>query len=158
MPKIERMAVGVDPGAKGALASLYRGKVTLQPLAELTLHDLWHFIQDHCQHVPSFAHLEKVNGYGVSGVKQSAPAMFNFGTSYGGVRMALVAAGIPYEEVTANVWQKGLGIQPRQKGETKTQWKNRLKAVAQRLFPQVHLTLETCDALLLAEHCRRGLS
>ena len=69
--------------------------------------------------------------------------------------MALIAAGIPFEEVIPRTWQKGVGITPRGKGETKTRFKNRLKAKASQLFPKVNVTLATADALLIAEFCRR---
>ena len=36
-------------------------------------------------------------------------------------------------------------------GETPTQWKNKLKAEAQRLFPDIRVTLKTADALLILE-------
>jgi hypothetical protein len=81
--------------------------------------------------------------------------MFNFGANYGALRMALTAAGIPFEEVVPGVWQRGLNIPPRKKTEGKTAWKNRLKAKAQQLFPSVKITLATADALLIAEFCRR---
>lgn len=43
-------------------------------------------------------------------------------------------------------------------GESETQWKNRLKAKAQQLFPQQEVTLATADALLIAEFGRRKRS
>ena len=69
--------------------------------------------------------------------------------------MALTAAGIPFEEVTPVVWQRGLGIPVRKKDESRSQFKGRLKAKAQQLFPQVKVTLKTADALLISEYCRR---
>jgi hypothetical protein len=49
----------------------------------------------------------------------------------------------------------GLGIRPRGRGESKGKFKSRLKATAQHLFPRRQLNLENCDALLIAEYCRR---
>lgn len=100
-----------------------------------------------------FAVIERVSGY--VGEAQPGSAAFKFGQSYGGLRMALVAAGIPFEEVTPQVWQRKMGVTPRRKDESKTAWKNRLKAKAQQLYPGVKVTLATADALLLAEFCRR---
>ncbi len=62
--------------------------------------------------------------------------------------MALVAAGIAFDEVTPQRWQKMLGC--RSKGD-----KNVTKRRAQDLFPQVRVTHALADALLLAEYCRR---
>jgi hypothetical protein len=98
-----------------------------------------------------FAVIEKVHampGNGVSG-------MFKFGMSYGGLRMALIAAGIPFEEVQPRAWQKAMGIPPRSKTESGTQWKNRLKAKAQQLYPAEKVTLAVADALLIATYCQR---
>lgn len=100
-----------------------------------------------------FAVIERVSGY--VGEAQPGSAAFKFGQSYGGLRMALVAAGIPFEEVTPQVWQRKMGVTPRRKDESKTAWKNRLKAKAQQLYPGVKVTLATADALLLVEYCRR---
>ena len=37
----------------------------------------------------------------------------------------------------------------------KTAWKNKLKAEAQRRFPDLRVTLKTCDALLILEVARK---
>jgi hypothetical protein len=85
--------------------------------------------------------------------------MFKFGMGYGALRMALTALEIKYEEVPPQKWQKELGIVTRNKErESHTQFKNRLKAKAQQLFPTMDVTLKTCDALLIAEFCRRTYS
>lgn len=36
--------------------------------------------------------------------------------------------------------------------EQMTEWKNKLKACAQGLFPGVHITLSTADAVLIANY------
>lgn len=99
--------------------------------------------------------VEQVNGYVGDGGNPGS-AMFKFGSNYGQVLMALTAASVPFETITPARWQRGLGVPPRKKGETKSEFKNRLKAMAQRLFPQVVVTLATADALLIAEYCRRA--
>jgi hypothetical protein len=54
------------------------------------------------------------------------------------------------ELITPQKWQKKLGLGT-SKGLTPTQWKNKLKAEAQRLFPDIRVTLKTADALLILE-------
>jgi hypothetical protein len=105
----------------------------------------------------SFAVIERVGGY-VRGVDAPGSAMFNFGKGYGALLMALCAAGVPHEEVTPNVWMRGLGVPPRKKSEARKDWKNRLKMKAQQLFPREKVTLVTADALLIAEYCRRKMT
>ena len=75
---------------------------------------------------------------------------------YNSQKMALIALQIPTEKVTPQKWVKVYQMKkPRdmQKGE----WKNKLKAKAQQLFPQLgkKLTLKICDAFLIAEYARR---
>lgn len=172
--------VGIDPGASGGLSSLApsHGSVSAQKMPE-TERDRWDWIKS--QRMPGrkvVAMIEKVGGF-IKGNPAPGSAMFSFGASYGGLRMALIAAGIPFEEVTPQAWQKGLGIPPRKPhtgkrkvkitkgknkgkwreekfgGETDGQFKNRLKARAQQLFPENEVTLAIADALLIAEFCRR---
>ena len=45
---------------------------------------------------------------------------------------------------------RGLGIKSKKKDETKTAYKNRLKFVAELLFPDQKVTLWNSDALLIA--------
>ena len=80
--------------------------------------------------------------------KQGVASSFKFGVSYGLLRMALIASGIPWEEITPNQWQKALGCLSR--GD-----KNTTKARSQQLFPRIKVTHAVADALLLAEFCRR---
>ncbi len=75
-------------------------------------------------------------------------SMFTFGMGYGGLRMALIAAAIPFVEVTPQSWQKAIGCLTQ--GD-----KNVSKAKAQQLFPTVKVTHAVADALLLAEWRRR---
>ncbi len=87
--------------------------------------------------------------------KASAHSMFSFAMGYGGLRMALRGNEIPFDAVVPIKWQRAMGIAARKKGETQVSHKNRIKARAQQLFPTIKVTLATCDALLLAEYCRR---
>jgi hypothetical protein len=163
MPKLpssqkNRWYIGIDPGKSGGLACLNGGSpfsVEAMPPTDadvLNWFNSQNGVNQQCWVV--FAVLEKVGGY-LRGNAHPGSAMFNFGANYGALRMALTAAGIPFEEVMPGVWQRGLGIPPRKKTENKGKWKNRLRAKAQQLFPGVKVTLATCDALLIAEFCRR---
>ena len=75
-------------------------------------------------------------------------------TNYGMLHGFLIAAQIRAIRVTPAVWARKLGrIDP--KGTPKTEKKRRNKALAQELFPHAHVTLQNCDAFLLAEYGRR---
>jgi len=89
--------------------------------------------------------LEKVNAM----PKQGVVSMFKFGSSYGELKMALVAAGIRFEQVSPVSWQTALKC--RTKGD-----KNVSKSRAQELFPDMKITHAIADSLLIAEYARRA--
>ena len=145
--------LGIDPGASGGIAILHGREVTSVSMPD-TERDVWDFFQENGWRgdTPQFAIIEKVGGY--IGTNQPGSSAFKFGVSYGGLRMALIAAGVPFEEVVPQRWQKEYALK-RAKDEPKHIWKGRLKAKAAQLFPKVHVTLATSDALLIAEYARR---
>ncbi len=149
--------LGIDPGASGGLALIHGGLVELSAMPA-TEEDVYNWLiapvpGRNGGNVTKVAVIEKVQGF--IGNAHPGSAMFKFGMSYGGLRMALIAARIPFTEVTPAAWQKKLGITPRGKDEEKRVFKNRLKARAQQLYPGAGVTLATADALLLASYCRR---
>lgn len=140
------MFVGLDPGLGGGIAVLADdGQVVWtekMPASERDLLDL--LSEGALKDGPKRAALERVSSSPLMGVVSA----FTFGKGYGGLRMALVAAKIPFDEVAPAVWQKHLGC--RTKGD-----KNVSKRRAQELFPAVKVTHAIADALLLAEYARR---
>ena len=91
-------------------------------------------------------------GYGRSG--QSLKATATFARHCGHLDMALLALGIPTFTVTPQKWEKHYQLGS-SSGYSKTQWKNRLKAKAQQMFPNQKVTLAVADALLIAEYGRK---
>lgn len=176
--------MGIDPGQKGGMAVLSASLIenldrshTIISMPQ-TEQGIWDWFknyacsEDICATVAMIERVHSMPGQGVVG-------MFKFGKGYGGLRMALTAANIPFEDVTPRVWQKALGIEKRKPhtknkrviikkgkrkgewgskpygGETTKEWKKRLLSVARRMFPHIkEVTLETCDALLIAAYCR----
>ena len=86
---------------------------------------------------------------------QGVSSMFKFGKNYGLIRGLLIANMIPFLDVPPRTWQKGLGIQPRGKEESKTHFKNRQKGLAQQMHPHLKVTLATADAILIAEYLKK---
>lgn len=143
--------IGIDPGVHGGIAVLSAdGSVVEVAKMPATPMDLLDFLSRHKD--DSFCVLERVGGM----PGQGGSAMFNFGKGYGHLQMALLALGIPTNDVTPNKWEKSFQLGSSGK-YGKTEWKNRLKAKAQQLFPSLgrKITLATCDALLIAEYGRR---
>ncbi len=93
--------------------------------------------------------LEEVSGF--AGVAQPGSAMFRFGEHFGFIKGVVQALGIRLVMVRPRVWQKGFGLGTASACASKSEWKNKLKAEAQRRFPQLKVTLKTADALLMLE-------
>ena len=151
--------IGIDPGVNGGIVALWPSgnlSITKMPVTE---RDLLECLQSHkavtdCDET-IYTFLEWIHP-SIQGVGKAS--MSKLYGNYKQLRMALVASGIPFEEVRAAKWQRAMGISKRSKTETTTQWKNRLKARAQELFPPssgIKVTLWSADALLIAEHGRR---
>lgn len=140
------ITIGVDPGANGGIAWIdYNGKACVEKMPD-SLQDLWELICDITSYPKSSidgrsykAYLEAVSSSPQMGVVSS----FSFGRGYGNLEMALTAAGVPFERVRPQVWQKALGCMT--KGD-----KNVSKRKAQELFPDRKVTHATADALLIA--------
>lgn len=161
--------LGVDPGKEGGFATLYGDEVTLSKMPESDgellayareLHDRAKKMKEGVRIA-----MEKVGGY-VGGGGQPGSRMYNFGDNNGAVRVSLKSVGFTPVLVTPQNWQKGLSIPPRKKrrlkvgvihqeGETKEEWKSRLRRIAQELFPWVIIPTWGADALLIAEYLRR---
>lgn len=143
--------IGIDPGRQGGIAVLSAdGSVVEVAKIPTTPMDVLDFLSKYKD--DSYCVLERVGGL----PGQGGSAMFNFGKGYGHLQMALLALGIPTNDVTPNKWEKSFQLGSSGK-YGKTEWKNRLKAKAQQLFPSLgrKITLATCDALLIAEYGRR---
>jgi hypothetical protein len=145
--------LGIDPGASGGFCLIQPDGV-IRPTGMLkTEWAVWEYFRALSSLPGVVAVIEKVGGY-VGGKGQPGSAMFNFGMSYGGLRMALVASGILFDDVTPQRWMASLDLPPRKKSQSKTEWKNQLKGIAQALYPETRITLSTADAVLLAEYAR----
>lgn len=133
--------IGFDPGKSGGIGIVRDGKGLAYKMPE-TERDLWDLIYDirHINDGEVEACIEKVHAMPGQGVT----SMFNFGMGYGSLRMAVIASGIPFRDVTPQTWQKALGCQTG--GD-----KNVSKAKAQQFFPDLKITHAIADALLMAK-------
>lgn len=153
--------IGIDPGIEGGIAVVdLEGNVIDIRKMPGTPRDLL----DHLQGIVSksavkggmfsdncVCYLEKV-GTGRPG--QSTKATATFARHNGHLEMALLACGIKTNEVTPQKWMKS--YQLGKYGEMdKNKWKNKLKAMAQQVFPKEKVTLAVADAMLIAEYGRK---
>jgi crossover junction endodeoxyribonuclease RuvC len=142
---MESIFIGIDPGQGGGIAVIVGSDVRAVKMPD-TDRDLLDYVRN-CVTLSDgdcFAVLEKVHSSPQMGVSSS----FKFGCGYGRLRMSLTAAGISFDEVPPQRWQKALGC--KSGGD-----KNVTKRRAQDLFPQIVMTHALADALLIAEYCRR---
>lgn len=136
--------IGIDAGKNGGIAWLTDGRGCAEKMPD-TLQDLWELMADiSCGHGAAHqckAYLEQVHSSPQMGVKSA----FTFGNGFGHLEMALTAAGIPFERVRPQVWQKAMGCMT--KGD-----KNVSKRRAQELFPSIKITHAIADSLLIAAY------
>ena len=136
--------IGIDPGASGAIAFLFSSGAIVEKLKDMTDKDIVDLLADTSMGWDATAIIENVHAM----PKQGVSSTFKFGVNFGSLCMALTAAGIPFERVTPQIWQRAMGCLS--KGD-----KNVTKRKAQELFPDLKITHATADALLIAEYCRR---
>jgi crossover junction endodeoxyribonuclease RuvC len=134
--------LGIDPGKAGGIAVI-DDEFTMAWKMPSTERDIYELIRTLSQ-AGAFAYIEEVHAAPGNGVS----SMFTFGMGYGGLRMALIAAGISFATVTPQRWEKYFRIK---KQPSYTARKNALKARAQELFVDIKMTLSICDALLIAK-------
>ena len=140
------MIIAIDPGKSGGIAST-DGVTVANPMPE-TEGDCVDVLRTvTAERGSGVCYIEKVGGF-IHGKKLPGSAMFNFGHGRGVLVGALMAFGWRVIEVPPQRWQKWLGI-----GKCGGN-KNKLKAEAQRRFPDIKVTLKTADALLILDYAR----
>lgn len=141
-----RQIVAIDPGANGGFAWMDpTGQVQAQRMPD-TEGDILALVRRVAGR-GSVAVLEEVGGY--VGKFDPGNAMFKFGAGWGFLKGALMANDTPLHMVRPQKWQAGLSLGTSRSCGSKQEWKNKLKAHAQRLFPGLGVTLYTADALLI---------
>ena len=160
--------LGIDPGKSGAIAT---SNGSFMKLSDATERDVWERLRSYTEDTEIHAYIEQVGPGKGEGVR----SVWTFSGSYHGLRMALVASGMPWEEVLPRKWQSEFGLfgkteqekriatqgepgsRHRRQGITKakTMKKNRHKAKAEQLFPKIKITHANADALLIATYGQR---
>lgn len=154
-----KVVIAIDPGKSGGVAVAGFGATACHAMPE-TEGDVLDLIRGlksgaDVEGVEAICVLEEVSGF--AGKAQPGSAMFRFGENFGFIKGVVQALGIKLELVRPQVWQKAFGLGTASACASKTEWKNKLKAEAQRRFPHLHVTHKTADALLILEwHLRAG--
>jgi hypothetical protein len=153
--------VGIDPGSSGGIAWCSGGVMHAQKLDGLTEHDVRGLLFGLVEaHDSVLAYLELVGpsrSQDPARRVQGVSSTFTFGRNYGFLRGILVGIGIPFDDVRPVSWQRAVGI-AKVKDEKPDEKKRRHKAKAQQFWPQLKVTLDTCDSLLICEYgCRQHM-
>lgn len=151
------ITVGIDPGLTGAIAILRSGeyydlmdmptiakggsgkvKYEVSPVAITQYLRSKITPSDGCAAI-----IERVN----SMPGQGAATVFSLGDSFGTARAVLACFGLPYRDVTPQVWKKHFGL---------SSDKEQSRALATKLFPSAELHLkkyhDRAEALLMARY------
>jgi Holliday junction resolvasome RuvABC endonuclease subunit len=149
--------LGIDPGASGAAVAIVaeisgHSVIEVIRFSKATNHEIadW-FGRRSWNGEPVMAVLEKVHSSPQMGVVSA----FKFGHGYGFVTGVLTAIKVPFDLVQPQAWQKEFGLIMKGTKMGATEKKKNNRAAAERLFPNIKMTADLADALLLAEYCRR---
>lgn len=163
--------ISIDPGASGGIVFLIGSQVACFKMPA-TQPDVLELIRKH--HVADMTcYIEDPPKY----IGQDVPSstIFVMAENYGYVKGVLQALGIRTIQVTPQKWMKALNLGTKgslrsppgasaeekakirqHNAQAKRDWKNKLKAEAQRRFPQLTVTLNTCDALLILDYGKQA--
>lgn len=143
-------AIAIDPGKAGGFALLAADKITAIGMQE-TEADIVGFLTE-ARKEALVAYIEDVpRAIFGAGASQLAVLHRNAGLIEG----ALIALRFSVIRVPPKKWQKAVGVNKTKMPQR--QWKLKLKAEAQRRFPDVeNITLETADALLILAAAMSG--
>lgn len=145
------LLLGIDPGTNGGfMARLANGEFLTGPLPD-TEGDLLTLLEmlGTSRADEKICYLENLVKF--TGSPMPSSAMASYASNWGVLKGMLMALKFQLVLVTPQSWQKALGLGS-SKGLSKTEWKNKLKSEAQRLYPTQRITLANADAALIFRH------
>ena len=163
MSEMKKVFIGIDPGAKGAMAVLDGDEPPALVPCDYETYDSYIRSRAFAKNpdgTPEFylhVVIEDVHAMPMNGCKGN----FMLGWSLGRIQQIVDTCTVRYQLVKPQQWQKEYGISNKDKSKSQS------IATAKRLFPGVDLRrTERCtkdhdgfaDALLIAEWCRRHLA
>jgi len=143
--------LGIDPGSNGGfMARLGNGQILTGSLPD-TEGDLLLLLEmlSVSEAEERICYLENLVKF--TGSPMPSSAMASYASNWGVLKGMLMALKFQLVLVTPQAWQKALGMGS-SKGTSKTEWKNKLKSEAQRLYPNQKITLANADAALIFRH------
>lgn len=148
MPNAKKL-IGIDPGANGAIVMSDETGEWSHDLT--TIADLVDLLKPH-EGEAWEVYLEDLVKF--AGRNMPSSSMATYASSWGAIQGVIQALRFRLHLVRPQAWQKELSLGT-SKGGSKTEWKNKLKAEAQRLYPNLRITLKNADAVLILEYAKR---
>lgn len=151
--------MAIDPGVGGAIATYRLGDVKVQhmPKEQEGIAPIVRELTESAKFDgrPLVAVMERVNGF--MGKALPGSRMFTMGENYGFMKGVLAASNVPLTLVQPTKWQRDLGL-VKEKNTDRTAWKRQLCLEARVLYPEVNITLQDADAILLLHWARLNLN
>jgi len=149
--KKPKVVIGCDPGVNGGFVVLAFDGDVLEVTKTPPTISLFKTMVERMEATYDIRMLvkEKIHSRPTNGAK----ANFTIGFNVGVLDTSLMFSGIPFVDITPQTWMKSYMLK-KEKSESSTDWKNRLKDKASRIFSKQKITLWSADAFLIAEYCR----
>jgi len=150
--KSNQTIIAVDPGVGGGFAVKTADGILLFPMPE-SLPDMAQLLTGF-KLADSHLWIEKVPKF----VSKLTPAasVATLHENYGIIQGLAYAQGYALHRVEPKVWQDPLGLGGRKACATGPEWKRKLRAKAQELYPHLDVSLKNCDALLILHYAIGG--
>ena len=139
-----RKYLAIDPGVIGGVALLDRNILSAYKCTP-TVKEMYRLLKT-ITSKNTIAIIEKVHSFPNQGVAST----FKFGNNFGQWQGILASMDIPYIEVSPQKWMKMFQPLPKDKGDRK----RRLKEIAMEYHPEIKVTLDTADAIVMAYYLK----
>ena len=141
---MNKTLIAIDPGKNGGIAWQHPGEVVYCLGMPATEGDILFFLRKVTtrQSIVILEDLVKFIG------PLPASTMAVYAGNFGFIKGAVMMAGIPLHLAPVRTWASQIGLGTRGK-MSKVEWKNKLKAKSQQLYPHLDVTFKTSDALLI---------
>ncbi len=149
---MQKTIIACDPGVSGAFACLTEEEIAIHSMPD-TLTDIVKLLSLNKTAI-SELWIEDIPKFAGKAIPSSTTAVLfdNFGI----IKGAAVALGYSLHRVPPVKWQEPLGLGGRKSCATQPEWKRKLRNKAQELYPQIDVTLQNADALLLLSYARQN--
>lgn len=158
--------IGIDPGATGGICVIDEAdRLLLLESCPKTIKGQWEALCRAMACLTGGTYSSMPDGVcAIENVhsmpKQGVRSTWTFSGNYHAWLMALVAAQIPYQQVSPQRWMQHFGAMPAHSGtmaERKRKRKHRLLHFAEQRYPSTKITLNMADAVLLAVYAKEQI-